>query len=287
MNQLKLNLSKKFFKTVHKEHKMKLLLSIFTLLFSMQSMAVEIKSLIKVDDMDINELHFKIFAQQLAKNKKNINKDALNAIGNVLIKTQLLAASAEKQKLDESPVVKAALEIARMRVLNDIAIAAYLGKHPLKEEQLKKLYKQQFDKTSKTEYNASHILIDGEKKAKGIIRFLGKGKDFAKLAKEHSTDPSSEKGGKLGWFGKEAVLPIFAETVSQLKKGEYTKSPIKSDFGWHIIKLNDLRELKAPPYEKVKHQLAAIIQRNLINAHVKELRKKAKIKITEPPKGKK
>jgi peptidyl-prolyl cis-trans isomerase C len=130
------------------------------------------------------------------------------------------------------------------------------------------------------EINARHILVKTEAEAKQIIGRLEHGGDFAKLAKDKSIDPAGkESGGDLGWFTKDQMVPEFANAAFALKKGEFTKTPVKTRFGWHIIKLVDRRAAPPPAFEEAKRQIAAKEESEAIASKVKELRAAAKIEI--------
>jgi peptidyl-prolyl cis-trans isomerase C len=136
------------------------------------------------------------------------------------------------------------------------------------------------DAPPREEINARHILLANEADAKAVIEQLKKGGDFAALAGEKSTDPAGKSsGGDLGWFTKEQMVPEFATAAFKLKKGEITETPVKTQFGWHVIKLEDRRTAKPPTFEQVKPQLADEVARDLIGEKMKELRTAAKIEV--------
>src|SRR6185437_5838990 len=130
----------------------------------------------------------------------------------------------------------------------------------------------------KEEVKARHILLPTEAAAKEVIAQLDKGADFAALAKEKSTDPSKETGGELGYFTRDdGMVPEFADAAFKLKKGEYTKTPVHTQFGWHVIEVEDRREVKPPSFEESKPQLKEEAARAAVGSKLKELRGKAKI----------
>jgi len=128
------------------------------------------------------------------------------------------------------------------------------------------------------EVRASHILVDSEDKAKEIIGLLNKGGDFAALAKKGSNDPGSkDKGGDLGFFPREAMVPEFANAAFALEPGKVTAAPIKTQFGWHVIKVDERRARKAPEFTEVKPQLLQEVQQNKVNDAIAALKAKAKV----------
>ena len=145
------------------------------------------------------------------------------------------------------------------------------------DEAVQVAYEKAFGSTTpETEYNASHILVETEDEAKALIDELEGGADFAELAKEKSTGPSGPGGGVLGWFGKGAMVAPFEEAVTTLEAGAVS-APVQTQFGWHVIKLNETRVKDAPPLEQVRGQLLDEIQRSAIEAHVAKLTEAADI----------
>ncbi len=129
----------------------------------------------------------------------------------------------------------------------------------------------------KAEYHARHILVDDEAKAKDLIAQIDKGASFEKLAKENSSDGSAAEGGDLGWFSTGQMVKPFSDAVQQLEVGKYTATPVKSEFGWHVIKLEETRPTTPPPYDAVKAQLGPLVKQKQFEAHLKELVGKAKV----------
>ena len=153
-----------------------------------------------------------------------------------LVQRELLVQAATNKQLQSAPDVVKQLEMARRSLLAQALIKNYLETNPIKDEDLKAEYDKQIGAQDKTEYKARHILVKTEDEAKKIIEQLDKGKDFAELAKKNTTDPSGkESGGDLGWFGAKQMVAPFSEAVAQLEKGKYTKAPVQTQFGWHVI----------------------------------------------------
>ena len=139
------------------------------------------------------------------------------------------------------------------------------------------------DKTSREEINAKHILLDTSEQAKEIISNLLKGSSFENLAKSFSTGPSGPNGGDLGWFSRGQMVPAFETAAFKLKVGEFTKSPIQTQFGWHIIKLENKRIADPPEYNEVKEKIKNNLQRQLIVKKIQELRSNSKITFLSAP----
>ncbi|MBX3703559.1 MAG: peptidylprolyl isomerase [Steroidobacteraceae bacterium] len=186
------------------------------------------------------------------------------------------AAEAEKQKLAEGEP-NARLELVQRSALAEMLFRKVTeGKEPT-EEELQAEYDARIAELPQTEYHARHILVDDEAKAKDLIAQIDKGASFEKLAKENSADGSANDGGDLGWFNPGQMVKPFSDAVQQLEVGKYTATPVKTDFGWHVIKLEETRPTTPPPYDAVKAQLGPLVKQKQFEAHLKELIGKAKV----------
>ena len=196
-----------------------------------------------------------------------------------LINMYIGAQEAKKQNLTTGE------DGARIELVNTSSMTELLfkkftdGKDPT-EEELKAEYDARVAELPKVEFHARHILVDDEAKAKDLIAQLDKGESFEKLAKDNSKDGSATEGGDLGWFMAAQMVKPFAEALQQLEIGKYTATPVKSEFGWHVIKLEETRASSPPPYDSVKAQLGPMVQQKKFEAHLKELGKTAKIERT-------
>jgi len=200
-----------------------------------------------------------------------------------LVQREILVQDAVQKKLDHSPEVIAQLEAARKAILTQASLQAFLKANPITDADLKKEYDSKVGGANGTEYKASHILVKTEDEAKKLIAELDKGGKFDKLANKHSLDAKeSQNGGDLGWFNPSQMVQPFSEAVAKLEKGKYSKEPVKTQFGYHIIKLEDTRKQAAPPLEAVKEQLTPMLQREKITKMVEDLRKQAKVEILLP-----
>jgi peptidyl-prolyl cis-trans isomerase C len=189
---------------------------------------------------------------------------------------QLAADAAEQSGIAKDPKVADKLELARMNVLVDAALQKYLEQNPVQDSELKPAYDAQVNAMPR-EYHARHILVDDKAAADKITKDLQGGADFAKLATKSSKDPSGKSGGDLGWFTLDTMVKPFADAVKTLQPGEMTQAPVQSEFGWHVIKLEESRASGAPPFEEVKDQVKVFVQRQKLQKYLDELRAKAKV----------
>lgn len=194
-----------------------------------------------------------------------------------LINMSLAAQAAEKDGLAKDPEVQARLELLRMQILAEAASDKYMKAHPASDSEIKAEYDKQVASMPK-EYKARHILVEKKETAESIIRELEAGGDFAKLAMAESKDPGSAKnGGDLGWFSAQTMVKPFADAVATMQKGETSKVPVQSEFGFHVIRLEDSRSAEVPEFEQVKPQVEMFTQRKKLQEYLEGLRKTAKI----------
>lgn len=199
------------------------------------------------------------------------------------INMQLAADAAEKSGVASDQKTKDQLALARMNVLVDAHLQKYMTEHPVKDEELKPEYDARVAAMPK-EYKARHILVEDKAVAEQLIKDLNGGADFAKLAQAKSTDKvSAAKGGDLDWFGLDTMVKPFSDAVAKLEKGTITQEPVQSQFGYHVIKLEDVRSGEAPAFNDVKEQVRNLVQRKHLQEYLADLRKNGKVDVKAPP----
>lgn len=204
--------------------------------------------------------------------------NAKAVVVNKLISQELLIQEAQKAGVDKRADYQTAHDLMTRELLVRIYLQDYVKKNPVDEASIKAEYDKLKAQMGDKEYSAQHILVKTEQEAKDIVARLDKGEDFAKIAKEKSQDSGSkEKGGDLGWFAPAGMVKPFADAVAALQKGKYTATPVQSQFGWHVIKLNDTRASQPPAFEKVKDGIQQDLQQRQLGKLVNGLRAKAKI----------
>ena len=202
----------------------------------------------------------------------------------MLVTRELVLQEADKRGVIQNEMVREQLEQARMSVLVAAVFEDYVEKEGVAEADLKAAYESVKAQYTGKEYHVEHILVEKEADAKAIIAQLKAGASFEEIAKAKSLDPGSAKnGGDLGWVNEKALVPEFSKSMVQLKNGQTTDKPVKSQFGWHIIKVIDSRDVKAPSMEEMKDQLKQMIvsdknwQKAKFSEMMQKLRAKAKI----------
>ena len=196
-----------------------------------------------------------------------------------LVNRELMFQDALRLKLDKDKDVLFQLEQHRVDLLIKHAIRKTMLAKPISDAELKMEYDRRVKSANVMEFKARHILLKNEAKAKTVIKELDNGKNFIKLAKAYSTGPTAKNGGDLGWFNARQMVPEFSNAVAKMKKGSYTKTPVKTKFGWHVIKLEDTRKMDPPKFKEIKKQVRAIMQNKKLQEYIINLRKKAKVKI--------
>jgi peptidyl-prolyl cis-trans isomerase C len=233
-----------------------------------------------VNGVAIPRADYDAFLKNLLQGKPvppDLTAEQKNQVLDELITMQLVSTQAVKDGVDKDPEVAANLDVLRMRILSDGESQKFLkGKEPTDAE-LHAEYDGDITAMDKTEYHARHILVATKEKADQLIKKLKGGAKFEEVAKAESTDNSKTSGGDLGWFTATRMVKPFADAVKGLKKGETTPEPVQTQYGWHIIKLEETREVTPPPFDQVKAQVTKnLIQKKLV-AYVEDMKKSAKI----------
>lgn len=216
--------------------------------------------------------------QQVERSGRPITPEIEKQIKEELIAREIFMQEAQKLGLDSTSDYKSQLELARQTILIRELFADYQKKHPISDATIKAEYEKFAAANGGKEYRASHILVEKEEDAKAIVASLKKGAKFADVAKKKSKDTGSgERGGDLDWASPATFVPEFSKAMTTLEKGKMTETPIKTQFGWHIIQLNDVREAQVPKLEEVKPQITQQLQQQQLASFQEDLRKKAKV----------
>jgi peptidyl-prolyl cis-trans isomerase C len=235
---------------------------------------------VTVNGIPITETVIELYQEQIQTRRPGVPVDR-NTIIEEVVNLELASQSGSKAGLDKDARMQLQIDQQRRAVVATAAIQNYLNSNPVTDEELKKLYDEQVPKGS--EYKARHILLEDEESAKKLVTELDGGADFSALAKEHSTGPSGKSGGELGWFSPKQMVAPFSEAAARLEKGSHTKEPVKTQFGWHIIILDDVRESTPPDFEQMKPQLQSFVQKQRVQNYISGLRQGASIEMTAAP----
>jgi peptidyl-prolyl cis-trans isomerase C len=217
-------------------------------------------------------------AQQVAKSGRPVTPDMEGQLREEVIAREVFMQEAEKRGLSASDDFKAQMELARQTILIRELFADYQKKNPVTDAELKAEYDKFAAANGGKEYKARHILVEKEAEAQAIITSLKKGGKFEDIARKQSKDPGSgAKGGDLDWANPSSYVPEFTEAMLKLNKGQLSDKPVKSQFGYHVIRVDDIRMAELPAFEQVKPQIAQQMQQQKLAAFQEELRGKAKI----------
>ena len=218
-------------------------------------------------------------ASQLAKAGRPVTDEVRAQIKEEVIVREIFMQEAQKRGLAASEDVKAQMELARQTILIRELFADFQKKNPVTDAELKGEYDKFVATNSGKEYKARHILVDKEDEAKDIVARLKKGEKFDELAKKLSKDPGSgAKGGDLDWANATSYVAEFSQAMVKLEKGQLTQEPVKSQFGWHVIQLDDTRDAKLPAFEDLKPQISQQLTQQKLATFQEDLRKAAKVK---------
>lgn len=235
------------------------------------------KPIAKVNGSTISSAANDALIEEQVMQGAEVNDTLKKAARDELIRREVLAQDARKKGYDKKPEVAARMELARQAVLVGYYVDEWVKAHPLNDETLKAEYSRRVAEMKDLEYKTRHILIEKEDEAKAIITKLQTGAKFEDLAKDSKDVGSKDKGGDLGWSLPQNFVQPFAEALVKLEKGKFTTQPVQSQFGYHVILLDDTRKPEPPKFEEVKGQLQQGMQQQALSKFVADMVSKAKI----------
>lgn len=219
-----------------------------------------------------------VLKQQVERSGRPITPEIEGQIKEEVIAREIFMQEAQKRGLEGSADYKAQMELARQTILIRELFVDFQKNSPVTDAEIQAEYDKFVAANAGKEYKASHILVEKEEEAKAIIASLKKGGKFEDIAKKQSKDPGSgARGGDLDWASPNSYVPEFTEALVKLEKGKLTQAPVKSQFGWHVIRLDDVREAQLPKLDEVKPQIAQQLQQQKLVKFQEDLRAKAKV----------
>ena len=219
-----------------------------------------------------------VLKQQVERSGRPVTPELENQIKEEVIAREIFMQEAQKRGLEGSADYKAQMELARQTILIRELFADFQKNNPVTDAEIQAEYDKFVAANAGKEYKASHILVEKEDEAKAIIASIKKGGKFEDIAKKQSKDPGSgARGGDLDWASPSSYVAEFTEALVKLEKGRMTQTPVKSQFGWHVIRLDDVREAQLPKLEEVKPQIAQQLQQQKLAKFQEDLRAKAKV----------
>ncbi len=248
-----------------------------TSMFSLPTWAQE--SVATVNGVAIPALHAEVVRQDRMARGQPAGPESEEAVRESLINLEVLSQAAREKGLDRTPHIQALLELQRKETLAKLLQDDFIRTTRIPEERLRAEYEKAKAQAGEMEYHARHILVEDEKLARSLIADItGRKKaKFEDLAKKHSKDSSAQNGGDLGWLNPNGLVPEFAEAMVKLKKGEVSRTPVKTRFGWHVIRLEDSRKLDFPAYDEVRDRIAGQLLQIEYRKYLAGLRSAARI----------
>ena len=217
-----------------------------------------------------------LMKQQAAQGAPD-NEQVRHAILDRLINIEVVVQEAERKGLAKNAEVQSQIDLARQQIIFQAYLQDYVKSHPIKDEAARAEYNKVKAQRGDKEYKARHILVEKDTEAKEIIEQLKKGAKFEDLAKQSTDVGSRDKGGELDWQPASTYVKPFADALAKLEKGKTTEVPVHSQFGWHVIRLDDVRPMQFPAFDDVKQQIVGMLQNREVENVVKGLRAKAKV----------
>lgn len=223
------------------------------------------------------------YAQRLQQAGSESSPQLQERVFNEFMNLVVAAQEADARDLAEQPDVQTSLALQRMLVLSQAALQAIAADTEVSEDELQQAYEQFKEQAKRTEYKARHILVDEQEKAQELAEQVAnkKGENFEALAEEHSLGPTADKGGDLGWFDNRQMVKPFADAVAELEPGQWTEQPVQTQFGWHVILLEETRNAEPPAFEDAKPQLEAAVKRQKVATRLTEMRSQAMVDLNE------
>ena len=219
-----------------------------------------------------------VLKSQIQRSGRPVSPEMDNMLKEEVVAREVFMQEAQRRGLDTSDDFRAQIELARQTILIRELFADYQQKNPVTDAEVKAEYDKFVAANGGKEYKARHILVEKEDQAKAIIANLKKGQKFEDIAKKQSKDTgSAPNGGDLDWATPNSYVPEFAQALLKLNKGQMSQEPVKSSFGWHVIRVEDIREAQLPKLDDVKPQIAQQLQQQKLAKFQEELRAKAKV----------
>lgn len=245
---------------------------------STAALSASAQNIAVVNGKAVPKARAEVLKQQIEQSGRPVTPELEAQIKEEVIAREIFMQEAGKRGLANGDAYKQQMELARQTILIRALFDDFVKKNPVTDAEAKAEYDKFVAANAGKEYKASHILVESEDRAKAIIAEVKGGKKFEDIAKKESKDPGSgERGGDLDWANPKSYVPEFTEALVKLDKGGMTQAPVQSQFGWHVIRLDDTRQAELPKFEEVKPQIEQQLQQQKLAQFQENLREKAKI----------
>jgi len=245
---------------------------------ALASASVLAQNIATVNNRPIPKAREEAWVKQLQQQGQHDSTQLREMVKQELIRREVFLQEASRRGLAEKPDVKFQLEVQRQNTLIQALMRDELERSPVKDADVKKVYEEQKAKAGSTEFRARHILVEQEAEARAIIEQLRRGAKFEELAKKSKDTGSAAQGGDLDWASADSYVKPFADALTRLQKGQITEQPVQTQFGWHVIRLDDTRAAQFPPLDQVQAQIREMLQQQRVQAFAAELQQKARIR---------
>ena len=218
----------------------------------------------------------------LASTRKNFDDLSAEERGKLLddlIGVELLSQQADKDGVTSSRTLAAQIELQRLQLVGRAMATSYLEKNPATDAEIQKVYDENLPRMTAQQYKARNIIVDTKEEAEQVIAQLRAGKPFADLAKERASGKTGPNGGELPWFTAESMTPQIATAVSAMKVGAYSQEPVQTEFGYHVLVLDDTRKGEAPALDSIRKDVTGAVERKKLDDYIKSLRAGAKVSL--------
>jgi peptidyl-prolyl cis-trans isomerase C len=234
-----------------------------------------------VNGQPIAESVLRVYALASArKNLDELNAEERGKLLDDLIGVELLRQQAEKEGLTKSRTVAAQIELQRLQLIGRAMATSYLEKNPATDAELEQIYNENLPRLTAQQYKARHILLSTREEAQQIITQLRGGKDFVTLAREHQDGPTGPNGGDLGWFTADSMAQPVVDAVRTMQVGTFSAEPVQTEFGFHVLLLEDTRQQQAPALADIRNELTAAADRTRLDEYLKMLRELADVSLS-------
>ncbi len=233
-----------------------------------------------VNGKPVPESVLRVYA--LASTRKNFDDLSAQERGKLLddlIGVELLSQQADKDGVTSSRTLAAQIELQRLQLVGRAMATSYLEKNPATEAEIQKVYEENLPRMTAQQYKTRHILVDTKEEAEQVIAQLHAGKQFSDLAKERASGKTGPNGGDLPWFTAESMTPQIVAAVSAMKVGSYSQEPVQTEFGYHVLILDDTRKGEAPTLDAIRKDLTGAVERKKLDDYIKSLRARAKVSL--------
>ena len=250
---------------------------LMVMLAASAALPVHAQNVVVVNGKAIPTARVDAMVKQMVQQGQKDSPEMRSMIKDELINREVLAQEADRQGIASRPEVKNQIDLARQSIMIRALAQEFLAKNPVKDDEMKAEYDKFKAQSAGKEYRARHILVEKEDEAKAIIGKLKGGAKFEELAKASKDPGSANQGGELGWAPPDAFVKPFSDAMVGLKAGEFTQTPVQTQFGFHVIRLEETRDAQVPGFDEVKGQIAESLQQKKLQNFQQDLKKKAKI----------